>query len=563
LWWSGPSWLLESERWPETPTLNNLSAPERRKENIIVNVSTASGITIIDISRFSSLARLVRTLAFVVRFGGNARLKRPVRIVGPLTTAEVESALRLLLSQEQSHAFPSEVKMLINGKTLPVTSKLISLAPFYDKSSGLVRVGGRLKHSHLDRAARHPILLPRHSHLSTLIVLQTHTDCLHGGPQLTLACLSERYWIVSARDLIRRVIHSCVKCARYSRNIKPPFMADLPAARVNPSRPFTHTGLDYAGPFNIKTRAGRGVKITKAYLALFVCFATKATHLEVVSDATTDACLAAIRRFVSRRGLPAVIYSDNGKNFEGACNELSSLAKMLQTRSHNETFSNYASQNCFVWSFNPPSAPHFGGLWEAGVKSAKTHLRRVVGQTSLTFEELSTVFTQIEACLNSRPLTKLNADPNDLRPLTPGHFLTGDALLALPQRDLSGANEGRLARWHLLQKLVQDVWARWRSEYLATLLPRSKWHANSAAVLGVGSIVLLTDHCSPATWPLAVVTEVHPGKDDVVRVVTVRAGNRVYKRPIVDLRLLPTEDLLNVSVQGGRPVESHTHSDRQ
>ena len=164
-----------------------------------------------------------------------------------------------------------------------------------------------------------------------------------------------------------------------------------------------------------------------------------------------------------------------------------------------------ASSLCFLRSATqrrvevyPPAAPHFGGLWEAGVKGVKAHLKRIVGNSVLTFEELTTVLAQIEACLNSRPLTLPSSDPNDLRPLTPGHFLTGDSLLVTPSRRLLQANSGSLRRWDLVQKIVQDFWARWRHEYLNTLQLRKKWH-NAGSELHIGDVVLLTDESAPSS----------------------------------------------------------------
>lgn len=142
-------------------------------------------------------------------------------------------------------------------------------------------------------------------------------------------------------------------------------MADLPETRLTPSRPFLISGCDYAGPFLIKDRKTRNFKLSKCYICLFICFVTKAIHLELVSDLTTEAFLAALRRFFSRRGLSKSIYSDNGTTFQGAKSELARFFKNNSIDLISEL------NNQFVdWNFIPPRAPHFGGLWEAGVKSS-------------------------------------------------------------------------------------------------------------------------------------------------------------------------------------------------
>ncbi|UYV63684.1 hypothetical protein LAZ67_2005298 [Cordylochernes scorpioides] len=216
-----------------------------------------------------------------------------------------------------------------------------------------------------------------------------------------------------------------MKCARFHKKKEAPFqlMGNLPFTRINRSRPFLVTGIDFAGPFLIKRNIGRTTSTMNAYVALFICFSTRAIHLELISSLTTDALISTIRRFIARRGKLATIHSDNATN----------LVEGIQ------------------WKFIPPSAPHFGGLWEAGVKSMKYHLRRTMGSALLNFEELTTLLAQFEACLNSRPLCPLSEDPEDLQALTPGHFLIGGSLTALPDEDdiiaMSLPN-----RWQLIQK---------------------------------------------------------------------------------------------------------------
>lgn len=179
-------------------------------------------------------------------------------------------------------------------------------------------------------------------------------------------------------------------------------------------------------------------------------------------------------------------------------------------------------------------------MWEAGVKSVKFHLKRSLGNSKLTYEELSTLLTQIEACLNSRPLTQLSSDPEDLTALTPGHFLTGDALHAPPDQSTSKLQGvSVLTRWQLVQRLYQDISLRWQAEYLSRLQQRPKWTKPSPNIQ-VHDLVLLKDTFnSPSHWPLARVTHVHPGDDGLVRVVTVRTKNSEFKRCVTKICPLP------------------------
>lgn len=191
------------------------------------------------------------------------------------------------------------------------------------------------------------------------------------------------------------------------------------------------------------------------------------------------------------------------------------------------------------WRFNPPSAPHFGGIWEVAVKAVKHHLRQVVGDATLTFEEMSTFLAEIEACLNSRPLQALTDDPDDLEALTPGHFLIGAPLVSVPEPTLSEVPPNRLTRWQLLQQIRDHLWQRWAAEYVTTLLPRAKWR-RTGRNLEVGQLCLVrSEVTSSSRWPLARITAVHPGRDGQIRVVTVRTARGKLVRPVVRIVLLP------------------------
>lgn len=247
---------------------------------------------------------------------------------------------------------------------------------------------------------------------------------------------------------------------------------------------------------------------------------TKAIHVELVGDLSTDMFLASLRRFFARRGKLKRIYSDNGTNFVGAKNELSELYGLLN------------SEN-IEWHFSPPRTPHFGGIWEAAVKSLKTHLRRTIGETLFTYEELYTYMCEVEAILNSRPLTQISNDPNDLRALTPGHFLIGSSLVTIAALDYSQTPKNRLSNSQHIQKLKADLWKRWNREYLNEINVRSKWHTGSMNVIKLGTLVVLReDNLPPLRWSLGRVIEVHPGADGVVRVVKVKTQSGVFTRGV-------------------------------
>lgn len=310
--------------------------------------------------------------------------------------------------------------------------------------TSLLRVQGRIGHSLLDPDQRNPLILPPDSHFTKLVIDASHRRILHGRTQATLAAIRERYWIPRGRQLVRRHIHQCLPCVRWRAASPQPMMGALPRARVVLSRPFLHTGVDFAGPIWLRTSKGRGQKAYKAFLAVFICFSSRAVHLEVVSDYSAYAFFAAFRRFVSRRGMCQIMYSDCGTNFVGADAQLKALFRAAGRES--QRIIGHLADDGIRWSFNPPAAPHFGGLWEAAVKALKHHLRKVIGETKLTFEEMATFLVEIEACLNSRSLQALSDDPEDLGSLIPGHFLIGGPLMAIPEPSLHDIPASRLTR---------------------------------------------------------------------------------------------------------------------
>ncbi|XP_013168607.1 PREDICTED: uncharacterized protein LOC106118494 [Papilio xuthus] len=315
-------------------------------------------------------------------------------------------------------------------------------------------------------------------------------------------------------------------------------MGQLPEARVTPSRPFLRSGVDYAGPINIRPTKGRGYHSTKGYICLFVCMATKAIHLEVVSDMTAQSFLAAFKRFVARRGHVAEIWNDNGTTFVGSAKELKALFNAERSTIAPE-IAEWCATNSTGWHFIPPHSPNFGGLWEAGVKSTKHHLRRIVGNSTLTFEEMTTLLSQIEACLNSRPISQLPTYPDDPYPLTPGHFLVGEPLVVVPDRNYEDTNISSLKRWHLTQRMLQDFWRKWSQEYLTQLQHRYKW-TDQVAAPKIGDVILVReDDLPPAKWLFGVITEKHTGLDGLTRVVSVRCKGSVIKRPLSKLVVLP------------------------
>lgn len=535
-WWFGPDWLKnDKQEWPTSFPDFNEEIPELKRTSVIHVATTTQPI--INVEKFSNLKRLQRTMAYCIRFIRNCKSKLS-RNIGSLQPDELSQAMDILVGLSQTKCFAEERKLLEKGGIIPNKSSLQSLSPFLD-SKGLIRVGGRLQLADCIDSRKHPFILSGRDDLTKLIFRTQHVTLLHAGPQLLLSSIREIYWPIAGRNLARTTVRSCVKCFRAKPTQLNPLMGILPQSRVHPSLPFSMVGIDYAGPFTIKDRKGRGCKCLKCYICVFVCFSTKALHLELVTSLSSESFLLVLKRFIARRGRPHEIFSDNGRTFVGANAELLELFEFL--RKNNDHISNRLSGDGIKWHFMPPYAPHFGGLWEAGVKSVKYHLKRVLNKTTLTFEEFCTVLSQIEAVLNSRPLTPLSSDPNDFLALTPSHFLIGRSLTGIPEPKITHIPENKLTTFQYLQQLQQHFWSRWTKEYLSELQQKQKWKTNQSS-LKINDLVLIKeDNSPPLAWKLGRILELFPGPDGISRVASIRTSTSVVKRAFSKLCPLPVD----------------------
>ncbi|GBO36029.1 hypothetical protein AVEN_120788-1 [Araneus ventricosus] len=370
-------------------------------------------------------------------------VKNIERLAGHLAIKELQRAEIYLVQLVQQGEFAEEIKNFRKGATVPSNSKVKSLNCFLDES-GILRVGGRLIYSDLSLDEKHPIVLPDKHPLTLIIVRYYHLKYLHVGSNALLYHIRRKFWIINGRNVCLKVVFQYITCFKNKPVLERQIMGDLPRERVTPSFPFCYVGIDFCGPFHIKFKNQRKGILNKVYVCIFVCLSTKAIHLDFVSDLTSDAFIACLKRFFSRRGKSSKIFSDNAKNFVGASTELKKLYKMV---SHpNETLANFLLSENNEWKFIPPRSPNFGGLWEAGVKSFKHHLKRVVGNAHLTLEEFLTIILEIESVLNSRPLTPLSTEFDNFETLSPGHFLIGRPLTSIVEPDLLNISENRLSK---------------------------------------------------------------------------------------------------------------------
>lgn len=542
LWWNGPAWLTnENSEYPKF-NINDIEVHDEQMEakSIKASVNIATKRSESFIHKYSSLTKLVRITAYVRRYIHNLRAKQSDRRhTGMLSTHEHRSSLLCLVRLVQNDSFHHEKTIIAKNESLPNKNKLSKLTPFIDKQN-ILRVRGRLHRTKFSYDRKHPMILPASHHFTWLIINESHHNTLHGGVQLTLTHIRTRFWIIDSKRTVQNQLRKCVKCFRIKPIGSKQLMGNLPDHRVNPPRrAFTATGIDFTGAIELSAARLRGNVSYKGYIAIFICLATKAIHLEAVTGMTAVHFLWALQRFIGRRGICNDIYSDCGTNFVGADKILKKQRDQFLEDMQKDVLPVLTVQN-IKWHFNPPHSPNFGGLWEANVKSVKHHLKRMTDSNRLTYEELSTLLARIEACLNSRPLCPLSADPDELFVLTPGHFLIGDTLLSPPEPVTNHEFAMPLSKRYLeLQRMMQIFWRKWSSDWLSHLQSRPKWKSVETNI-DINDLVLIRDdRLPPNEWLLGRVIEIHPGADGLVRVTTLRTKNGSYKRSVSKLCRLP------------------------
>ena len=447
-----------------------------------------------------------------------------------LTLDDLEKAENAIICYTQKQYFPEEINILQMATSgVKKTSNLYRLDPVF--KDGVLRVGGRLSRAAMPEESKFPVILPRHAHVSTLILRHTHNKTGHGGRNHILSELRKKYWIIKANSAARKIIGECVVCRRQRARIGEQKMADLPQERLEPDLPpFSNVGVDYFGPIEIK----RGRTILKRYGVLFTCMTSRAVHIEVAYSLDTDSCLNALRRFICRRGQVKHIRSDNGTNLVGAQRELKeALATLNQQRIQGALL-----QKGIQWSFNPPGASHHGGVWERLIKSVRQVLHSLLKQQTLDDEGLQTLLCEVEAILNSRPITTVSNDPQDLEPLTPNHILLFNTKPILPPGVFDRNDLYVRRKWKQVQYMSDLFWKRWCQEYLPLMQERQKWCKRRRSFTP-GDVVMVVDPCAPrGSWILGRVLEVMADSTGLVRAVKVKTKTNVLERPITKICLL-------------------------
>ena len=534
-WLKGPSFLRTTE-WPFKPCENFRSKLKQAKLDLSDELATESSTLLsahqtaiaktFEWQKYCSYEKLLRIAAYMLRLSSKSSLYKTstAAITDP---AELENAEQHLFYMVQTESFPMEKSNLLKSSALSSRSKIAQFSPFIGPS-GLVRASGRTKQLQIATFdVKHPIILDARHPLIRLLLEHLHARHCHQGVDYLRALVQQRFAVVKLRTALRTIVSRCVICRKRRAETLNPIMADLPRERLAfKEPPFSNTGVDYFGPFFVSVKRST----EKRWGFLFTCLTTRAVHFEVVPSMDTSSCVMGIERFCARRGIPFVLWSDNGTNFVASEKELLMNIKNWNQQVLGETL----VKKGIKWKFNPPSAPHHGGVWERVVRSFKHVFYAVLGNRRLTDEILMTTFCLVEQCLNARPITPASTDPADLDALTPNHFLLGTASSTLPTHFHAEIDHRK--RYVRAQAYSDAIWNRWLKEYVPNLNHRSKWCKSSNRDLKTGDLVWIVEPTAPrGHYPLARVVKLNFGTDAVARSAEVKTSTGNLVRPVVKL----------------------------
>ena len=553
LWHHGPNWLpvaISSQPEVETITMPEECASEMKRTTHTL-LTTDEGPcmeNVIDCQRYSSLSRLLRVTAYVRRavqlFKGSTAVNRQAG----LTSTELTNAEKLWLLTVQV--------TLKNDKYFTTWQKQLNL---FQDERGLWRCGGRLANASIPYATKYPILLPRGHHFTALVVRDAHVRVAHDGVKETLTETRRKFWIIKGRSFVRSLIHQCILCRRFHGTpYRAPPPPPLPDIRVKEEPPFSFTGVDFAGPLHVRSFGLTNSK--KVWICLFTCLVTRAVHLDVVTDLSTETFVRCLKRFSARRGIPRKFLSDNAKTFKSA-------ARFIEAVLNEGAVQGHLSGRGVEWIFNVEKAPWWGGAFERMVQSTKRCLRKMIGRARFSLDELYTALTEVESILNSRPLSYVSS--GDLEePLTPSHLLMGRRVLSMPDQlgaDIDPDDEDFTTsptptqlsdRVKRLNSALNHFWTRWRDEYLLELRTAHR-HADHShtpySSISIGDMVIIHDESLPrGFWKLGRVEELISGRDSKIRAAVVRlsSGSGTLRRPIQ--LLYPLE----IHSEGSMPVST-------
>ena len=475
--------MTNTNEWPEdiVTAASADSESEAKPTKAILKVAVESKDELDMVLEKFQYRKSMRVMAWIKRFIQNCQAKKENRQTGPLCTEEVQRVRDFWIKKEQSKVEGYE-KFEEARQQLGLKKN----------EQGIYVCHGRLE-------GEYPIYLPSDTLFSERLVAHAHHSTLCGGPSLTMAKVRQEFWIPRVRKLVNKVRKQCYACKRF--HIVPftkPKTATLPKDRTEGERPFEVVGVDYAGPISYKTRKnGEG----KAYILLIAYSLTRAVYLELLPDATVENLIPGLQRFIARRGRPRKIYSDNAQTFK-------STAKWLMNIMRDEKIRDFLERQSIVWQFNLSKAPWWGGQYERIIGLTKQAMYKVLGKAKLRYSELQELLLDIEVTLNNRPLTYVEEDIQ-LPLLTPNMMLLSDNN-ALLDPEPTGVTEKHLRkRAKYLMKCRENMWKRWRNEYIRSLRERHNLkHKENSEQIKVGQVVIIKgDGKNRGEWNIGIVEQ--------------------------------------------------------
>ena len=539
-WFYGPSFLHDFKcNWPKSGDMPDLvNNSEVIMPKLCTNASSQKDIHPLDklTAHYSSFYYAKKALAWLLRLKSYLVDKDARMVTGPITSSELKKCDNIFIRHVQQEHYGDEINCLRKRQRISRTSPILKLDPVLQDD--ILVVGGRLTESTCIRC-KHPIILP-HQHRISRLLAEEHHNIFHSGVEWTLSRLRLRYWIIGARNLLKSISHSCVTCKKLFGKAAEQKMSNLPSSRLEPFLPaFSNTGLDIFGNFYVKVRRS----LVKRYGVVFTCFNTRAVHIEVINSLTSSDFICALIRFFSRRGRPKKIFCDNATTFVGAYNEITKTQEQLDQAKVMQ----FTRRLDIEWHFNTPLASHHGGVWERIIRTIRKVIAAIIpSNVNLTDDQLTTYFCEAECIINGRPLTKCSDDINDESPLTPNHFLVLGENASLPMSKFTESDIYR-RRWRHVQFLINCFWKRWIRSYLPILHLRQRWPYVRDNIK-IGDLVLMVDENRPrAQYPLALVSDVKKGRDNLVRSVSLRSRGKTYVRPVSKVIFLEGRDVVQIT----------------
>ena len=545
-WLEGPVWLREAKL-PAPVRIGKAEFDQAIAEarvgnmaavNVLHTTSTSQATSsLLKERHFSSWPKAVRAIAYCKRYFQKRILKEKLILGSPIQAAEYFAAERVLLSDLQRADFPSEVAN--GGSRLAKSSKLYLYNPFMD-DQGILRCRSRLEMSgDLSFGEKFPVILDGRNYFVRLLIAWIHKNkCLHSpGITTNLHHVRTEYLILRARSTTMKVLKECRVCAKFRAKPAGEVVPPLPAFRIEEAKCFEFTGCDFAGPVMVRNDEGEK---SKAYIVLFVCAVSRAIYLELTPDLTTFEFLLVLRKFINRHPAVRRIISDNGSTFKRAEKEL----ELAHNNIRNAETQKFLSGTQVRWEFITDRAPTQGAWWERCVQLVKRPLRKILGTNVPRFRELESILSEIELCVNQRPISALTSSDCEVRALCPADLVNGynarsrfpdTSVVAMPS---SKRDQPILAQqvWKRQESIMRGFWKRFRIEYLTQLRGAVETRPAPAVPLSVGDIVLISDPSpSRSFWPLAKIVNLFGGERTDLRkrscMVKLENG-KIVKRPI-------------------------------